>query len=116
MARRRKHRKAGAAANISPELTGKALLLVETPVEVLDLHGMDAVGAERRLRFVLERHRVTSPGRVVHVITGKGTGSVGAPVLPGLVRELLEQDLSSDLTEFAGLPGGGGFAVRIVRY
>jgi DNA-nicking Smr family endonuclease len=115
MARRRRHPKPDAAPDLSTGLTGTALLLVETPVEVLDLHGHTAEGAERRLRFFLERHRVTSGGRVVHVITGKGTGSAGAAVLPPLVRDLLAGDLAAAVSGVAGLPGGGGFAVRIAE-
>ena len=113
MARRRKRRTTRTQTDSIPELTGLALLLVETPVESLDLHGMTADGAEQRLRFFLERHHVTSSGRVVHVITGKGGHSTGPPVLPGLVRELLMHELSEIVAELGGLTGGGGFAVRI---
>ena len=34
-------------------------------------------------------------------------------VLPELVREMLQDDLSGMVAEWAGLHGGGGFAVRI---
>jgi DNA-nicking Smr family endonuclease len=113
MARRKKRKKAGTAAPPPPELSGVALLLVESRVETIDLHGMDARQAETRVRFVLQRHGATSPGRVIHVITGKGTRSEGAAVLPGLVRELLQDDPDRVVAEWAGLHGGGGFAVRI---
>jgi DNA-nicking Smr family endonuclease len=113
MARKKKRKKPRGATAPTPELTGLARLLVEMPVEVLDLHGMTAEGAERRLGFFFDRHRVTSAGGVVHVITGKGAGSVGEAVLPGLVRALLAQDFAHLVEEFGGLPGGGGFAVRI---
>ena len=73
MARKKKKRKAGKGKPPAPELTGLALLLVESPVETLDLHGMSALQARTRVRFFFERHAATSPGRVVHVITGKGT-------------------------------------------
>ena len=113
MSRKKKRKKTRGGSAPAPELRGLALLLVETPVEVLDLHGMTADGAERRLGFFVDRHRVTSAGRVVHVITGKGAGSVGEAVLPNLVRDLLAEDFAPVVTEFGGLPGGGGFAVRI---
>jgi DNA-nicking Smr family endonuclease len=74
---------------------------------------MNARQAETRVRFFLQRHATTSPGRVVHIITGKGKGSEGAAVLPDLVREMLRDDLSRVVAEWAGLHGGGGFAVRI---
>lgn len=97
----------------APLLSGIALLLSEYPVDKLDLHGLTADQAERRVIAFMERKIVTASGRVIHIITGKGTGSVGAPVLPGLVRDLLDYDLSNLVRERAGLPGGGGVAVRL---
>ena len=82
-------------------------------METLDLHGMSASQAETRVQFFFQRHASTSPGRVVHVITGKGTRSAGAPVLLDLVREMLQHDLRRMVSEWAGLHGGGGFAARI---
>ena len=114
MGRKKKRKKGGDAPAPPPELKGVALLLVESPVEKLDLHGMSARQAETRVRFLLQRHAVTSPGQVVHVITGKGTRSQGAAVLPDLVRELLQDDHGRLVAEWAGLHGGGGFAVRMV--
>jgi DNA-nicking Smr family endonuclease len=112
--KKRKRRKNKVAAPASgSELSGIALLLVESPVETLDLHGMNSRQAETRLRFFFQRHTATSPGRVVHVITGKGLRSEGAPVLPGLVRDMLEGELGNSVSESATLHGGGGFAVRI---
>lgn len=113
MARKKKQKKTVKGPTSPPELTGIALLLVEAPVEKLDLHGMNARQAETRVRFFFQRHAEASPGRVVHVITGKGTRSEGAAVLPGLVREMLQDELSDLAAEWAGLHGGGGFAVRI---
>jgi DNA-nicking Smr family endonuclease len=115
MGRKKKQKKSAKAPASPPELTGIALLLVESPVEKIDLHGMNARQAETRVRMVLERHAATSPGQVVHIITGKGTRSQGAAVLPDLVREMLREDLSRVVAEWAGLHGGGGFAVRIAR-
>jgi DNA-nicking Smr family endonuclease len=96
-----------------PILSGIALLLSEHPVDKLDLHGLTADQAERRVIAFMERQIVTASGRVIHIITGKGTGSVGASVLPGLVRDLLDYDLADLVRERAGLPGGGGVAVRL---
>jgi DNA-nicking Smr family endonuclease len=114
MPRKKKRKKNRGTTSSPPELTGLARLLVESPVEKVDLHGMNAVQAEARVRLVFQRHATTSPGRVVHVITGKGTRSEGAPVLPDLVRDMLQHDLSRVVAEWAGLHGGGGFAARIV--
>jgi len=113
MARNKKRRKDRSAPADPPALTGIALLLVESPVETLDLHGMNARQAETRVRYFFQRHAVTSRGRVVHVITGKGTRSQGAAVLPDLVRDMLAADLSELVSEWAGLHGGGGVAARI---
>jgi len=113
MAARKKRKKTKKEPTSPPELSGVALLLVESPVEKLDLHGMNARQAETRVQFFFQRHAATSPGRVVHIITGKGTRSEGAAVLPDLVREMLQDDLSRMVSEWAGLHGGGGFAVRI---
>ena len=115
MARKRKREKNRSAPADPPELTGIARLYVESPVETLDLHGLNAGEAETRVRFFFQRHATTSPGRVVHVITGKGSRSVGVAVLPGLVREMLQDELSDLASEWVGLHGGGGFAMRIVR-
>jgi DNA-nicking Smr family endonuclease len=112
--RKRRSRERG-APDPAPALTGTAQLLVEMPVETLDLHGMTAEEAKRRLGFFFDRHRFTSSGHVVHVITGKGAGSPGRAVLPGLVRDLLGEEFADVVTEFAGLPGGGGYAVRIAE-
>ena len=115
MARKKKRKKksAGREPSSAPQLSGIALLLVESPVEKLDLHGMTARQAETKLRFFLQRHAQVSGGRVVHVITGKGTRSAGAPVLPGVVRDMLEDELGDVVSEWAALHGGGGFAARI---
>ena len=113
MARNKKRRKGGSAPADPPALTGIALLLVESPVETLDLHGMNARQAEARVRFFFQRHAETSRGRVVHVITGKGTRSRGVAVLPDLVRDMLADDLSELVSVWAGLHGGGGVAARI---
>lgn len=113
MPRKKKRKKTRETPASPPELTGIARLYVESPVETLDLHGMSASQAVTRVQFFLQRHAMTSPGRVVHVITGKGTRSEGAPVLPKLVREMLQDDPSGMVSEWAGLHGGGGFAARL---
>jgi Smr domain-containing protein len=103
----------GAASSESPAPTGIALLLSEFPVAKLDLHGMTAAQAEHRVQMFFARHAGVSGGKVVHIVTGKGTRSEGPPVLPGVVQRLLDDELSSSVAEVAGLPGGGGVAVRL---
>jgi DNA-nicking Smr family endonuclease len=85
---RRKKRGGGAF----PSFGGNDPLLDARPGATLDLHGDTAAEAERRVRdFLLTQARV-SRGEVVHVITGKGRGSTGRPVLPGVVRRVLTSD------------------------
>lgn len=110
---KRKHRGRRGAPQSAPELTGVVRLLSETPVTTLDLHGLTGAEAVARVHGFLRTQLVTAPGKVIHVITGRGTRSEGAAVLPGVVRELLEGDGADHVAEYAGLMGGGGFAVRV---
>ena len=109
----RKRRRSGTEPTEAPALGGVALLLVETPVDTLDLHGHTASQAESRLRDFLRTRSVDASGRVVHVITGRGNRSEGIPVLQGLVRDLLSLELAEYVDVSAGLPGGGGVAIRL---
>lgn len=88
-------------------------LHVEIVVEELDLHGFTAEAAERRLESFLDTQAVRSPGRVVRVITGRGTRSAGAPVLPDTVREALTGWLAHRVDEWAVDVGGGAYLVRM---
>ena len=97
----------------TPKLSGTALLISEVPEAKLDLHELSAREAEVRVCQFLERHVRISRGRVVHIITGKGTHSDGPPVLPGLVDRLVREEFSHDVVEHAGLVGGGAIALRL---
>lgn len=112
MGKRGKRRVVDAAA--APELTGVARLLTETPTATLDLHGLTADQAERRLGDFVRTHTRISPGGVVHVITGRGSRSEGDAVLPGVAGRALAGDLAAHVSESAGLPGGGGIVVRLL--
>lgn len=90
-----------------------AEVLAAYPVASLDLHGSSAAEAERRVVNFVRTHAAGSPGAVVEIVTGKGVRSVGRPVLPGLVRELLQGELKSMVREWAGTPGGGAVKVRL---
>ena len=96
-----------------PEMTGIARLLSESPVATLDLHGYTGAEARPRVRDFLTTHSRISAGGVVHIITGKGTGSSGMPVLPGVVRDMLDDDVAGLVDDYAGMMGGGGWAVRM---
>ena len=88
-------------------------LHTETVVDELDLHGSTAGEAERRLEMFLDRVAVTSPGEVVRVITGRGAGSPGQPVLQGVVRDALNGWLRDRVAEWAVDVGGGAYLVRV---
>jgi len=112
---KRKKRKTDKDQGVTPELSGILRLKCEIPVATLDLHGLTGVEADARVRHFLASHRKHSKGKVVHIITGKGTRSDGPAVLPGVVDRLIRGDLNNDVSERAGLHGGGGVVLRIAR-
>jgi len=88
-------------------------LLDANPVATLDLHGDTALEAERRVRdFILTQSRIAK-GQVVHIITGRGMGSRGRPVLPGVVRKVLSGDMARFAQEFDRDLDEAGFLVRL---
>ena len=88
-------------------------LLDATPVAILDLHGDTAQEAQRRIRdFILTQSRIAK-GQVVHIITGRGLGSRGRPVLPGVARKTLSGEMSRFIQEFDLDLDESGFFVRL---
>jgi len=79
----------------------------------LDLHGCGATEARSAVRAFLESWRRRKPGAVVHIITGKGKGSAGGPVLRGLVKSLLQGELRGLVAEWGLDDGEGGYRVRL---
>jgi Smr domain len=79
----------------------------------LDLHGFGAIEARSAVRAFLESWRRRKAGAVVHIITGKGKGSAGAPVLRGLVKTLLLGELRGMVSEWGLDDGEGGYRVRV---
>ncbi len=80
----------------------------------LDLHGYVKDEALKRLeQFIAGAYRRGE--RAVLVITGKGTNSVGGPVLRGAVAKWLRENGKAMVAEFAPAPrdkgGSGAFAV-----
>lgn len=84
-------------------------------VDELDLHGLTGDEAETRLEMFLDRVAATDAGGVVRVITGRGAGSQGAPVLQPLVRDALTGWLEHRVAEWAVDVGGGAYLVRVRR-
>ena len=77
----------------------------------LDLHGR----TEAEARAAVEKLVRSSGagGKVVHVITGKGKGSRGAPVLKNLVRGMLKGSLAPLVREWDLDDGEGGYRVLV---
>lgn len=90
-------------------------LHMEPVAAELDLHRHTVDEAEQRLEMFLGRVAATSPGEVVRVITGRGAGSPGPPVLQGVVRDALNGWLSRHVAEWAVDVGGGAYLVRVRR-
>lgn len=82
-------------------------------MDVLDLHGLTADHAEQRLEMVLDRIVASDPGGVVRVVTGRGAGSAGRPVLQEVVRDALNGWLRHRVAEWAVDMGGGAYLVRV---
>jgi hypothetical protein len=80
----------------------------------LDLHGHTAGEARARAeRWLLEQQAAGE--RVVRLITGRGLHSVGPPVLPVEIAELLRRLKGSTVAAFGTEPGGGAFRVELRR-
>jgi DNA-nicking Smr family endonuclease len=85
----------------------------ELVADELDLHGLTAEQAERRLEMFLDRVAVSGPGGVVRVVTGRGAGSAGRAVLQEVVRDALNGWLRHRVAEWAVDLGGGAYLVRV---
>jgi DNA-nicking Smr family endonuclease len=83
------------------------------PEETMDLHGLDAIAAEARVRGLVERWARGGSGGVVRIITGKGRHSEGEPILRRRVRELLDAELRHAVEEWVLESAGGSFLVRV---
>jgi DNA-nicking Smr family endonuclease len=88
--------------------------LLDAPVaERLDLHGRTAAEAPALVKGFLAGWARRGSGTVVHIITGKGRGSAGAPVLRGLVGRLLKGELRGLVAEWGLDEADGGYKVRL---
>jgi DNA-nicking Smr family endonuclease len=78
----------------------------------LDLHGMTGIEAVTAVTDFVRRVHRRQPGALVHVITGKGRGSTGRPVLKTRVRTLLRSD-SLPVAAWGEDLEGGGYLIRL---
>jgi hypothetical protein len=78
----------------------------------LDLHGYTSAQARAVAgRWLLEQQ--VAGERVVRLITGRGLHSVGPPVLPMEIEDLLRSMKGSVVAAFGREPGGGAFRVEL---
>ncbi len=82
-------------------------------VATLDLHGFRASEVSLALETFLTSWRRRAKGAVVHIITGRGKGSPGRPVLQPRVRRLLTEDYQGRIDWFEQDDSGGGFLVKL---
>jgi hypothetical protein len=111
-ARQRAHGRAGQAGRSPRFDPGDPLF--DAPVHAaLDVHGCTAEEARGLVRSFVETAARRAPGAVLHVITGKGRGSPGRPVLRGAVATLLRGELAPRVTDWSRDVDEGGFLVRL---
>jgi DNA-nicking Smr family endonuclease len=82
--------------------------------DTLDLHGMSAAEAVAAASAFVRRVHKRQPGALVHLITGRGRGSPGRPVLKPKVRTLLRSG-ELPVREWGEDLDGGGFLVRLAE-
>lgn len=91
----------------TPEPVGSSLLHA-WPDARLDLHGLSAAEARIAMRnFLMTQARLES-GRIVHLVTGKGTGALLAEA-----EGLLRGELRAWAAEWALDLQGAGYRVRV---
>lgn len=109
MGRKRRGRRGGGFPAFGP----RDPLLDATPVATLDLHGDTALDAERRVRDFIRTHARISRGQILHVITGRGRGSQGRPVLPGVVRHVLGGEVAQFVDDYDRDLDEAGYLIRL---
>lgn len=96
-----------------PQFDASDALLDGPASATLDLHGFPAGEVEPVLRAFLETWKQRLPGAVVHVITGRGRGSKGAPIIRPLVRRLIKDLPAGLVREWALTHDEGGYRIRL---
>ena len=69
--------------------------------------------AERRTHDFVVTHSRVSRGGVLHVITGRGRGSAGRPVLPSAVERVLAGSARQFVADYARDLDDGGYLIRL---
>jgi len=87
--------------------------LLDAPVAAtLDLHGATALEAKAQAGSFLQTAARTRPGKVVHLITGRGKNSPAGSVLKPAVRAVVRA-AGPAVAEWDEDVDGGGFLVRL---
>ena len=94
----------------SPQFSSRDPLLDGRIADSLDLHGFAASEARAAIAALVRRQR---SGSIIHVITGKGKGSAGKPVLRSLVSGMLKGELAPLVADWALDATDGGFRIRV---
>lgn len=90
------------------------MFLLESRVAAtLDLHGCDAARAREMVERLLRGKGGAKSGEVAHIITGRGHGSAGRPVLRPLVGRLLAKEFAGFVAEYSKDVNEGGYLVRL---
>lgn len=82
-------------------------------VAELDLHGLGADEAKRVVLGFLQSWSRRGRGNVVHIITGRGRGSAGRPVLPGVVKRILTGESAPLVDRWQKDENEGGVLVKL---
>lgn len=87
--------------------------LLDAPIAgTFDMHGLSKAEAESALRSYLQSAARRHAGGVVHIITGKGRGSVKGSVLKPAARRVLAT-IGPIVAEYDQDVDGGGFLARL---
>ena len=97
----------------APRFDTSDAFLDAKPVAVLDLHGYSASEAVEVVRGFLASWAPHAHGGVVHIITGKGRGSGGRPVLKPKVATLLRTELRHLVADWDRDADDAGYVVRL---
>jgi DNA-nicking Smr family endonuclease len=86
----------------------------DAPVDhTMDLHGLRAAEARAWVTTTVDSLARNRPGALVHIITGKGRGSAGPPVLRRTIGALLRSGQLRHVETWATDLDGGGYLVKL---
>lgn len=86
----------------------------DAPIDhAMDLHGLRAAEARAWVTSTLDSLARNRPGVLVHIITGRGRGSIGAPVLKRAIGTLLRSGQLRGVETWATDLDGGGYLVKL---